>query len=273
AARKQARIERGEDVVVGVNKYQPTSEPPIEVREVDNSRVRAQQLERLAELRSRRDGARVERALAALSEAASGRGNLLELSIEAMRSRATVGEVSAALERVFGRFQENARGVSGVYGRGLAGDADFEAVRQRVAAFAGRAGRQPRVLVAKLGQDGHDRGSRLVASALADMGFDVDIGPLFQTPAEAARQAIENDAHLVGVSTMAAGHKTLVPELIAELRQRSASEILVVVGGVVPPADHGFLRDAGVAAVFGPGTRLTAAAAEIMTRLEQLPTV
>ena len=270
AARKQARIERGEDVVVGVNKFQLANEPPIEVREVDNSRVREQQVAQLAELKRRRDGARVERSLTALTAAAeSGQGNLLTLSIEAMRSRATVGEVSAALERVFGRFQENARAVAGVYGRGLAGDPAYQRICQRVAAFAERSGRQPRILIAKLGQDGHDRGARLVASALADMGFDVDIGPLFQTPDEAARQAVENDVHVIGVSTMTAGHKTLVPALIAALREQQAGDVLVVAGGVIPPRDHEMLRAAGVVAVFGPGTRLTAAADEILTQLEQ----
>jgi methylmalonyl-CoA mutase len=263
AARRQARIDRGEEAVVGVNRYRAPSEP-IAIREVDNTRVREAQVARLAELKARRDPGAVATALTALAEGARGNANLLELSIAAMAARATVGEVSEALASVFGRHRPESRSVTGVYGGAYADDQAFAQVRAEVAAFATREGRRPRILIAKLGQDGHDRGAKVIASAFADLGFDVDIGPLFATPEEAARQAIENDVHLVGVSTQAAGHKTLVPALIRALRAEKADDIVVVVGGVVPPQDHAFLAAAGVAAVFGPGSNILAAARDLL---------
>ncbi|MFH1811717.1 MAG: methylmalonyl-CoA mutase [Pseudomonadota bacterium] len=269
AARKQARIDRGDDVIVGVNRYHVDNLTPIEVRQIDNSAVRAQQVARLEQLRRKRDANAVHAALQALTSAAGqDRANLLQLAVDAMRARATVGEVSDALEEVFGRHQAQSGGVTGVYAKNFEGHEGFAAARRRVEQFAEREGRQPRVLVAKLGQDGHDRGARVVASALADLGFDVDIGPLFQTPAEAARQAIENDVHLVGVSSQAAGHLTLVPELLRELRSQGAPDVLVVVGGVIPPQDHAALLQAGVQAVFGPGTPILDAASTLLDRLE-----
>jgi methylmalonyl-CoA mutase len=207
----------------------------------------------------------VERALARLEqEAASGEGNLLAAAVEAARARATVGEISSALEKVFTRYRADVRSVSGVYGSVYAGDEDFDAIRREVAAFAEREGRRPRMLVVKLGQDGHDRGMKVIATAFADLGFDVDVGPLFQLPGEAARQAIENDVHVVGVSSQAAGHKTLVPELVAELRSQGGGDIAVVVGGIIPPRDYAFLRERGVGAVFGPGTAVPKAAREVL---------
>jgi methylmalonyl-CoA mutase len=265
AAEKQARIDRGEDVIVGVNKYQLDEEPPIPIREIDNTAVRAAQLKRLAEVRAKRDPAAVRDALAALTEAArTGSGNLLDLSIRAARARATVGEISEALEKVWGRYQANAQTVSGVYGAAFAHDGGWRSLKGEIEQFESEEGRRPRILIAKLGQDGHDRGAKVIATAFADLGFDVDIGPLFQTPHEAARQAIENDVHAVGVSTLAAGHKTLVPQLVAALREQGAREIVVVVGGVIPQQDYGFLREAGVAAVFGPGTVIAEAARTVL---------
>ncbi len=265
AAEKQARIDRGEDVIVGVNKYQLDDEPPIPIREIDNTAVRSAQIKRLAEVKARRDRAAVERALAALTESArTGEGNLLDLSIKAARARATVGEISEALEKVWGRYQASAQTVSGVYGAAFAHDRGWRALASEIEQFEAEEGRRPRILIAKLGQDGHDRGAKVIATAFADLGFDVDIGPLFQTPQEAARQAIENDVHAVGVSTLAAGHKTLVPQLVAALREQGAREIVVVVGGVVPQQDYAFLREAGVAAVFGPGTVIADAARTVL---------
>src|SRR5215475_638028 len=265
AAEKQARIDRGEDVIVGVNKYQLENEPHVAIREIDNTAVREAQLKRLAQVKAKRDKKAVDAALAALTEAArSGKGNLLDLSIKAVRARATVGEVSDALEKVWGRYQANSATVSGVYGAAFAHDAGWQALRAEIEQFAAEEGRRPRIMVAKLGQDGHDRGSKVIATAFADLGFDVDIGPLFQTPEEAARQAIENDVHVVGVSTQAAGHKTLVPQLIEALHAAGARDVLVVCGGVIPPQDHEFLRKAGVAAIYGPGTNIPQAAAEIL---------
>ena len=261
AAEKQARIDRGEDVIVGVNKYQLENEPHVAIREIDNTTVRESQLKRLAQVKAKRDKKAVDAALSALTEAArSGKGNLLDLSIKAVRARATVGEVSDALEKVWGRYQASSATVSGVYGAAFAHDAGWQALRAEVEQFAAEEGRRPRIMVAKLGQDGHDRGSKVIATAFADLGFDVDIGPLFQTPEEAARQAIENDVHAIGVSTLAAGHKTLVPQLVEALRKQGAPEIVVVVGGVVPQQDYEFLQGAGVAAVFGPGTVISEAA-------------
>jgi methylmalonyl-CoA mutase len=264
SARRQARIDRNEETIVGVNKYRLENEHPVDVRDIDNTEVRRQQIARLEKIKATRDEAHVRAALDALTRAAAGSGNLLELSIEATRARATVGEISDALEKVFGRYRANVRTISGVYGGAYAGDEDFQRIRKEVEAFAQAEGRQPRILVAKLGQDGHDRGAKVIATAFADLGFDVDIGPLFQTPEEAAREAVENDVHVVGVSSQAAGHKTLVPQLIDELHKQGARDIVVVVGGVIPAADYEFLQRAGVAAVFGPGSNIPRAASEIL---------
>ena len=269
AARRQARVDRGDEAIVGVNKYRLPSEPPVDIREVDNTAVRASQLERLAQVRATRDPARVETALNALTDGARRDGNLLGLSVEAMRARATVGEISDALEEVFGRHRATIRTIAGVYGGASAGDEDWERAREAVEAFAASEGRRPRILVVKMGQDGHDRGAKVIATAFADLGFDVDVGPLFQTPEEVARDAVENDVHVVGVSSQAAGHKTLVPELLAQLRKQGGDDIVVVVGGVVPTQDYEFLHDAGVAAVFGPGTNIPAAATEVLGLLRR----
>jgi methylmalonyl-CoA mutase len=265
AARRQARVDRGEETIVGVNKYRLDKESVIDTRTIDNTEVRRQQIVRLERIRAERDPAKVEAALAALTEGAKRDGNLLALSIEASRARATVGEISDALEAVFGRYRANIRTISGVYGGAYADDEEFQRIRKEVEAFATEEGRRPRILVAKLGQDGHDRGAKVIATAFADLGFDVDIGPLFQTPEEAAREAIENDVHVVGISSQAAGHKTLVPQLVEALRAEGANEIVVVVGGVIPASDYDFLHDAGVAAIFGPGSNIPNAASEILT--------
>ncbi|MBN8279941.1 MAG: methylmalonyl-CoA mutase [Gammaproteobacteria bacterium] len=265
AALRQARIDRGEEVIVGVNRYQRDDEPEIEVLDIDNTAVRESQVKRLKAVRAARDGAACSAALAALTAAASGgTGNLLELAVTAARARATVGEISDALEKVYGRHRAAIQSISGVYGSAYAGDAAFAGIQSAVAAFATEEGRRPRMLVVKLGQDGHDRGAKVIATAFADLGFDVDIGPLFQTPEEAARHAVENDVHVVGVSSQAAGHKTLVPQIIAELRRQGAGDVLVVCGGVIPPQDHAMLRAAGVAAIYGPGTNIPQAAGEVL---------
>ncbi len=265
AARRQARMDRGEDVIVGVNRYQTAAPEPVELLAIDNDKVREQQIARLAAVRAARDGARVTAALDALAATAkSGVGNLLERAIAAMRARATVGEVSDALEQVFTRHHATTRSVSGVYGALSEDDDDFRRVAREAEAFARAEGRRPRMLVAKLGQDGHDRGAKVIATAFADLGFDVDIGPLFQTPEEAARAALENDVHVIGVSSQAAAHKTLVPALVKALRDEGAEDVIVVVGGVIPPQDYEFLRAAGVAAIFGPGTNIPLAAGEIL---------
>ena len=264
AARRQARVDRGEDVIVGVNKYQLGEEADIDLLEVDNAVVRDSQIARLQEMRSDRDEAKVKAALQALEDGARSDGNLLALSVEAVRARASVGEVSDAMERVFTRHKATTQSVSGVYGGAYADDEGFANIQSNVAKFADVQGRRPRMMVVKLGQDGHDRGAKVIATAFADLGFDVDIGPLFQTPEEAARQAVENDVHIVGVSSQAAGHKTLVPQLIAALKAEGAGDILVIVGGVVPPKDYDELRAAGVGAIFGPGTNITEAAAEVI---------
>jgi methylmalonyl-CoA mutase len=269
AARRQARIDRGEEVIVGVNKYRTDEATDIDVREVDDASVREQQLARLAAVRASRDEERTQATLEALRVGAAGTANLLELAIDASRARATVGEISDALESVFSRHRATIRSIAGVYGAAYEDDEDFQRVRHAVDALAEREGRRPRLLVVKLGQDGHDRGAKVIATAFADLGFDVDVGPLFQTPEEAARDAIENDVHVVGVSSQAAGHKTLVPELVAQLRKQGADDILVVVGGVIPAQDYDELRDAGVAAIFGPGTNIPKAAAEILDLLER----
>ena len=265
SARRQARIDRGEEVIVGVNKFQPKEPTVVEVLDIDNDVVRESQVARLARIRQSRDEAKCVAALKALGEAArNGTGNLLALSIEATRARATVGEISSALEGVYGRYQATIRSISGVYAGEWEGDQGLDRIRTDIAAFAEEEGRRPRLMVVKMGQDGHDRGAKVIATAFADLGFDVDIGPLFQTPAEAARAAIENDVHVIGVSSQAAGHKTLVPQLIEELAKQGGSEVLVVVGGVIPAQDYDFLKKAGVSAIFGPGTNIPAAAAEIL---------
>ena len=265
AAEKQARIDRGDDVIVGVNKYRLAHEDPLVTREIDNTAVREAQLKRLAAVRAKRDAGAVTAALAALTAAAqSGAGNLLALTVQAMRVRATVGEISDALEKVYGRYRARTESVSGVYGAAFADDAPWASLKGEIDAFAADEGRRPRLMVAKLGQDGHDRGAKIIATGFADLGFDVDIGPLFQTPEEAARQAIENDVHVIGISTLAAGHKTLVPQLIAALRAQGAHDVVVVVGGVIPAQDYDFLKASGVAAVFGPGTVIADAAREVL---------
>ena len=265
AARRQARIDRGEETIVGVNRYQPAERTEVEVRDIDNSAVREAQVARLARVRAGRDEAACRAALDALTAAAaSGDGNLLELSVEASRRRATVGEISDALEKVYTRHRAVVRSVTGIYGAAYEGDEGFERIRRDVEAFAAEEGRRPRMLVVKLGQDGHDRGAKVIATAFADIGFDVDVGPLFQTPEDAARQAVENDVHVVGVSSQAAGHKTLVPKLLEALRAQGAGDVLVVCGGVIPPQDYEPLVAAGVAAIYGPGTNIPRAADEIL---------
>ena len=265
AALRQARIDRGEEVIVGVNRYQRADEPEIEVRDIDNSAVRESQVRRLKAVRAARNQQACDDALAALTAAAADKsGNLLELAVVAARARATVGEISDALEEVYGRHRAVIHSISGVYGSAYAGDADFAAIQARVAAFAEEEGRRPRLLVVKLGQDGHDRGAKVIATAFADIGYDVDIGPLFQTPEEAARHAIENDVHVVGVSSQAAGHRTLVPALIEALKDQGAGNVLVVCGGVIPPQDHAMLKAAGVSAIYGPGTNIPVAAGEVL---------
>ncbi|HMB76055.1 MAG TPA: methylmalonyl-CoA mutase, partial [Kiloniellaceae bacterium] len=271
AARRQARVDRGEDVVVGVNKYRASGEEtPVDVLDIDNTAVREAQVARLEKIRASRDAAACTAALAALSKAAAdGSGNLLALAVEATRKRATVGEISDALEEVFSRHRAVIRSISGVYAASYEGDEGFGKIRAEVEGFEAAEGRRPRMLVVKLGQDGHDRGAKIIATAFADIGFDIDIGPLFQVPAEAARQAVENDVHVIGVSSQAAGHKTLVPELIKELRQAGAGDVVVICGGVIPPQDYDALRKAGVAAIYGPGTNIPKAAHEIIGLIRQ----
>ena len=282
AARKQARIDLGEEVIVGVNKYVPNeSSADVEILEIDNAKVREQQIQRLQKIRETRDSDATQAALEALETGARGNGNLLALSIDAVRARATVGEISDALERVFGRHRAEARSVTGVYGGAYGEDEGFARIQRETEAFARAEGRRPRILIVKLGQDGHDRGAKVIASAFADIGFDViasafadigfdvDIGPLFQTPDEAARQAIENDVHVIGISSQAAAHKTLVPQLIEELKRQDAGDVVVVVGGVVPPKDYEELKSAGVSAVFGPGTNIAEAALEVIALVQQ----
>ena len=270
AARRQARIDRGEDVIVGVNKYRPDGADAVEIRDIDNQKVREQQVARLTRIRARRDDKACRAALAALTKiAAAGDGNLLAGSIEAARARATVGEISDALEKVFTRHRAVIRSVSGVYGSAYDGDEGFQRIQRETAAFAAEEGRRPRMLVVKLGQDGHDRGAKVIATAFADIGFDVDIGPLFQTAEDAARQAIENDVHVVGVSSQAAGHKTLVPALIGALKRQGGDDVLVVCGGVIPPQDYEMLIAGGVAAIYGPGTNIPHAASEIINLIRR----
>jgi methylmalonyl-CoA mutase len=265
AALRQARIDRGEETIVGVNKYQLAEEPSVDILNIDNTAVREAQIRRLKEVRDSRDEADCRKSLDALTRAAEeNTGNLLALAVDAARARATVGEISDALEKVYSRHRAVTRSITGVYGSAYAGDGDFASIRQAVATFAEAEGRRPRMLVCKLGQDGHDRGAKVIATAFADIGFDVDIGPLFQTPAEAVREAIENDVHVIGVSSQAAGHRTLVPQVIEELKKEGAEDIVVVCGGVIPPQDHEEMLACGVSAIFGPGTNILEAAHEVL---------
>ncbi len=268
AAEKQARIDSGKDVIVGVNKYKLAKEDPIDILEVDNVKVRESQIARLQAIKAKRDGEAVKAALAALTQAAqTGQGNLLDLSIKAIRLRATVGEVSDALEQVYGRHRADTQKVTGVYAAAYDSAEGWDKLKTEIAEFADQHGRRPRVMIAKLGQDGHDRGAKVVATAYADLGFDVDMGPLFQTPEECARQAIENDVHAVGISTLAAGHKTLVPAIIAELNKQGANDIIVFVGGVIPRQDYDFLFEAGVKGIYGPGTPIPASAKDVLEQI------
>jgi methylmalonyl-CoA mutase len=265
AARKQARIDSGQDIIVGVNKYRLEKEDPLHILEVDNQTVRRQQIERLEQIKASRDNVKVSECLAKLTEAAkSNKGNLLELAVDAARHRATLGEISNALEEVYGRYKAQIKSFSGVYSKEIKNDESFEKAKQLADEFAKLEGRRPRIMIAKMGQDGHDRGAKVVATGYADVGFDVDIGPLFQTPAEAAKQAVENDVHILGVSSLAAGHKTLVPQVIEELKKYGREDIMVIVGGVIPSQDYQFLFDAGAVAVFGPGTKISDAAIKIL---------
>ncbi len=270
AARKQARIDSATDIIVGVNRYQPDEETVVEILDVDNTRVREQQIERLKKLRAGRDETKVKAALAAITRCArDGNGNLLELAIVAAEARCSLGEISLAMEEVFGRYKAQAKTVAGVYSKEIRMDKDFEKARALADSFAENEGRRPRIMIAKIGQDGHDRGARVIASSFADLGFDVDIGPLFQTPHEAAKQAVENDVHILGISSLAAGHKTLVPQTIEELKKYGRDDIMIVAGGVIPKQDHDFLYQNGVSFIFGPGTVISKSAIEILTKLNQ----
>jgi methylmalonyl-CoA mutase len=265
AARKQARIDLGEDVIVGVNKYARDEEDHVEVLEIDNEAVRESQLQRLAQIKSSRDQASVDDILQQITRCAAGEeGNLLALSIEAVRRRATVGEISGAMEKEYGRFKAQAQTVSGVYGAAFEEDEDWQGISVDIEKFLASEGRRPRMLVCKMGQDGHDRGAKVVATAFADVGFDVDLSPMFSTPGEVARQAIENDVHAVGASSLAAGHKTLVPELVEELKKQGGGDIIVIAGGVIPHQDYDELYAAGVKCIFGPGTPIPRAAREVL---------
>ncbi len=268
AARKQARIDGGKDIIVGVNLYQTDEKTHIDILDVDNAKVRTQQLERLAKLKAERNPKEVEAALSALTEAAkSGKGNLLELAINAARVRCSLGEISFALETVFGRYKANIRSIAGVYSKEISMDKHFLKAKELADTFAELDGRRPRIMIAKMGQDGHDRGAKVISTSFADMGFDVDIGPLFQTPAEAAKQAVENDVHVLGVSSLAAGHKTLIPQVIDELKKYGREDIMVIAGGVIPQQDYDFLYKAGVSGVFGPGTVISLSAIDILEKL------
>ncbi|MCY2686432.1 methylmalonyl-CoA mutase [Salinimicrobium sp. TH3] len=265
AAIKQARIDSGQDIIVGVNKYRREKEDPIVTLEVDNQNVRRQQVERLKQLREERNNEEVKAALEKLTSAArSGEENLLALAVDAARKRATLGEISDALEKIYGRYKAQIKSISGVYSKEIKEDSSFKKAREMANQFAEQEGRRPRIMVAKMGQDGHDRGAKVVATGYADVGFDVDIGPLFQTPAEAAKQAVENDVHILGVSSLAAGHKTLVPQVIEELKKYGREDIMVIVGGVIPSQDYQYLFDAGAVAVFGPGTRISETAIKLL---------
>ncbi|NOZ42771.1 MAG: methylmalonyl-CoA mutase, partial [Alphaproteobacteria bacterium] len=269
AARKQARIDRGEDVVVGVNKYRLEKEDAIDILDVDNDAVREAQIARLTKMKAARDEDKCKAALQAMTAAAAADDNLLEKAVDAARMRATLGEISDAMEKIFNRHRAEVKSISGVYGAAYDGDDGFRKIQTDIEKFAEKEGRRPRMLVVKMGQDGHDRGAKVIATAFADIGFDVDVGPLFQTPEEVADEAIENDVHIIGVSSLAAGHKTLIPQLIAALEKQSASDILVICGGVIPAQDYDFLYDAGVAAIFGPGTNIPKAAARVLEILQK----
>jgi methylmalonyl-CoA mutase len=265
AARKQARIDSGKDIIVGVNNYKADKESEFDILEVDNTKVRLSQIEGINKIKASRDDAKVQESLAKLTEIAEKQnGNLLAQAVECARNRATLGEISMALEEVFGRYKATIRSISGVYANEAMNDQDFEKAKQLADDFAGKEGRRPRIMIAKMGQDGHDRGAKVIATSFADLGFDVDIGPLFQTPEEAAKQAIENDVHILGVSSLAAGHKTLVPQVIEELKQLGREDIMVIAGGVIPKQDYDFLFDSGVYGVFGPGTKISVAAIDIL---------
>jgi methylmalonyl-CoA mutase len=268
AARKQARIDGGKDIIVGVNLYQTDEKTTIDILDVDNNKVRIQQLERLVKLKAERNNTKAEEALQALTECAkTGKGNLLELAINAARLRCSLGEISYALEKVFGRYKANIKSIAGVYSKEISMDKHFLKAKELADQFAELDGRRPRIMIAKMGQDGHDRGAKVISTSFADMGFDVDIGPLFQTPAEAAKQAVENDVHILGVSSLAAGHKTLVPQVIDELKKYGREDIMVVAGGVIPQQDYEFLYQSGVSGIFGPGTVISISAIDILEKL------
>jgi len=269
AATRQAHIDRGTDVIVGVNKYRRDKEDPIDILDIDNAAVRLSQIARLEKVRGTRDAAVCEAALAEVSRRAQEGGNLLEAAVEAARARATVGEISMAMEKIFGRHRAEVKTLAGVYGAAYEGDEGFAAIQKSVEDFAEAEGRRPRMLVVKMGQDGHDRGAKVIATAFADIGFDVDVGPLFQTPAEAAQDAVDNDVHVIGISSQAAGHKTLAPQLVQALKDAGAEDILVICGGVIPQQDYQFLYDAGVKAIFGPGTNIPRAAQDILKLIGQ----
>ncbi len=269
AARRQAMIDRREDVIVGVNKYRKDREDLLDILDVDNVKVRDNQIARLEKIRASRDQRACDAALAALEEAARGNGNLLAAAVEAARTRATVGEISMAMEKVFGRHRAEVKTLAGVYGAAYEGDEGFAQIQREVEDFAAEEGRRPRMLVVKMGQDGHDRGAKVIATAFADIGFDVDVGPLFQTPDEAAQDAIDNDVHVIGVSSQAAGHKTLAPKLIEALEAKDAGDIIVICGGVIPQQDYAFLKEKGVKAIFGPGTNIPEAAADILALIRK----
>jgi methylmalonyl-CoA mutase len=270
AARKQARIDLGEEVIVGVNKYQAEEDMEVDILDIDNEAVLQAQLHRLSELKQSRDTDAVTQSLEAIHQCAmTGEGNLLDLAIKATRVRATVGEISMAMEKEFGRYNAHSQTVSGIYGNAYQHDEDWQRISSDISAFVDKYGRRPRMLVCKMGQDGHDRGAKVIATAFADVGFDIDLSPMFSTPEEVARQAIENDVHVVGVSSQAAGHKSLVPGLIEELKQQGASEIIVVVGGVIPKQDYDFLTNAGVKGIFGPGTRIPISARSVLDAIQE----
>ena len=268
SARKQARIDSGKDIIVGVNKYRLEKEEPIDTLEVDNTAVRISQIERLKKLKAERNSDEVQKALNLITQACeTGKGNLLELAIDAARKRATLGEISDACEKVFGRYKAVIRSISGVYSMEISNNENFAKARQLTDDFEKLEGRRPRIMIAKMGQDGHDRGAKVISTSFADLGFDVDMGPLFQTPKEAAKQAVENDVHILGVSSLAAGHKTLVPQVINELKALGREDIMVIAGGVIPAQDYDFLYKAGVIGIFGPGTNIPTAACEILNVL------
>jgi methylmalonyl-CoA mutase len=270
AAKKQARIDSTQEIIVGVNRYQTDEKADFDILEIDNSKVRSAQIEGLNSLKAHRNEQHVQVILTELEQAAKDqKGNLLEIAVRAAQARCTLGEISDALERVYGRYQAVIRSISGVYSKEIMKDQDFVKATELVSVFSQLEGRRPRIMIAKMGQDGHDRGAKVIATSFADIGFDVDIGPLFQTPAEAAKQAIENDVHILGVSSLAAGHKTLVPEVIAELKKQNRSDIMVVAGGVIPQQDYAYLYEAGVFGIYGPGTKIAKAAQEILNLLIQ----